>query len=482
MNPEPTIQKTFISQNGSELVLKLYNAMRSLAAVRHVIFTLRKMVETIVEEEGGLSLHMDEDRLFLNNHRIEMRSGHLVHHTLFSELRKRKIGRVEFSEVPGSRDLETFLRRLMETADRGQDERPRLQDILAEEAVKSITVEEFRPDGDAEDRRLSHEKKAHYTRVYFYGIALMRELFLQARRHGPLDPSILSRVIRTITTGYRRASETFMGLATFKSNQDFLANHAVNVAIYAIALGHRLGFSNRFLVDLGLAALLHDIGESYLSWLEDTGKRRLTQKEWGDVMVHPTEGARIITGMSGVDLTTMSRLIAGAFDHHTRYDLSVFPGQERKRRPSLVGRIIALADFYDLAARPCGDRRFAFFSDQLLEAIIERSGRDFDPLLARYFLRSVGILPVGTLCRLDTGDLGIVSRPMEEDTTGERPWVRLLALRNRVYQPGEEVNLNSMDPKTGEYDRAIVDILDPNAMGIDVAEYLIEFESDKTRA
>jgi HD-GYP domain-containing protein (c-di-GMP phosphodiesterase class II) len=481
MNPDRTIQKTFISQNGSELVLKLYNAMRSLAAVQHDIITLWKMVEAVMEKEGGLSFHINEDRLFLNNNRIEMRSGHLVHHTLLSELRKRRIGRIEFSEVPDPQDLETFLRHLMETVDHGLHDSTRLQQILAEEAIASIVVEELGQGGDVENRRLSHGKTAHHTQVYFYAISLMRALFLQTRRNRPLDPSIPSRVVRTITTCYGRASATFMRLATFKTSQDFLANHAVNVAIYAIALGHRLGFSNRFLVDLGLAALLHDIGESRLGWLEDTGERRLTQKEWGEVVAHPAEGVRIMTGMRGVDLATMSRLIAGAFEHHIRYDLSGFPGQKRKRKLSLVGGIIALADFYDLAARPSGERMFPFFSDQLLEAIIERSGRDFDPILARYFLRSVGILPVGTLCRLDTGELGIVNRPTEEDTTGERPWVRLLTPRNRTYQPGEEVNLNSMDRKTGKYGRSIVEILDPNEMGIDVAEYLIELESGKTR-
>jgi len=461
-------------------VLKLYNAMRSQAAVQHDIFTLRKMVEAIMEKEGGLCLHLGEDRLFLNSHRIEMRSGHLVHHTLLSELKKRRIGRVEFSEVPDPQDLEIFLRRLMETADDGLHDSTRLQKILAEEAIASIVVEALGRDGDVEDRRLSHGKKVHHTQVYFYAISLMRELFLQARGNGRLDPSIPSRVIRTITTCYGRAAATFMRLATFKSSQDFLANHAVNVAIYAIALGHRLGFSNRFLNDLGLAALLHDIGESRLGWLEDTGKQRLTQKEWGEVVAHPAEGVRIMTGMRGVNLATMSRLIAGAFEHHIRYDLSGFPGQERKGRPSLVAGIIALADFYDLAARPSGKRMLPCFSDQLLEAIMERSGKDFDPVLARYFLRSVGILPVGTLCRLDTGEFGIVSRPTEEDTTGERPWVRLLAPRNRTYQSGEEVNLNSADRKTGTYERSIVEILDPNEMDIDVAAYLIAFEPVKT--
>jgi HD-GYP domain-containing protein (c-di-GMP phosphodiesterase class II) len=477
-NQKPTIQRHFISQSGSNLVLKLYNAIRSLTNVEHDISTLHEQVEEMIKKQGEFAIHVGKDRLLLNDHRIEMRSGHLVHHALLSELKKRNISRVEFSEVPDGQHLETFLRCLMQTKGDGQDGGETLQKSLAEKSIESIVVEGFGQPPDSEDRRSDKERNTHDARIYFYAIALMREIFGRARRQESLDLGLARKVTRTITSWYGNAPTTFMALATFKSNRDILANHAVNVAIYAIALGHRLGFSNRFLVDLGLAALLHDIGESRLSWLKAGGKRRLTESEWAEAMRHPVEGVRILTGVTGVKGHTMNCLLAGAFEHHLGYDLSGFPSLKRKRGLSLVGGIVALADFYDRAARPYGKNMFPFFSDRLPEAIMERSGTDFDPILARYFVRSIGILPVGTMCLLDTGEVGIVTRPMEEDTTGERPWVRLLEQDGSRYQPGESVDLNSTDPRTGGYNRTIVEILDPNDLNIDVAEYLIDFESD----
>ncbi len=106
---------------------------------------------------------------------------------------------------------------------------------------------------------------------------------------------------------------------------------------------------------------------------------------------------------------------------------------------------------------------------------MERSGRDFDPVLTKYFVRMLGMLPVGTLCRLDTGEVGIVCSVMEEGTTGERPSVRLLVATGETYRRGDLVSLDSADEKTGKYRRSIGEILDPNELRIDVAEYLIEF-------
>jgi len=110
-----------------------------------------------------------------------------------------------------------------------------------------------------------------------------------------------------------------------------------------------------------------------------------------------------------------------------------------------------------------------------LELIAERSGRDFDPTLTKYFARIVGPLPVGTLCRLDTGELGIVCSLMEEGTTGDRPWVRLLVPSGGIYRRGDAVSLKLMDRETGKYQRSIVEIIDPNELKIDVAEHLVPF-------
>lgn len=475
MTQGQTNQVPFISPSGNELVLKLYNAIRSLMTAQHDISALREMIEGLLKNGGKVSIEIGRDRFLLNDNKIEMRSGHMVNRILLAELKKRRIGKIEFAGFPDSRDLEDFLGSLMRMGDDGQVNGEMLQRVLDDKNIESVRVEGLRPDARDKDMGLPRERRVQYTRIYFYAMQVVKQMFGRAQRGGPLDLGLTRQVIRTIVSGYVNAPATFMGLATTKTNKEFLANHSVNVAIYAIALGHRLGLSTRFLADLGLAALLHDIGESHLPHIGDAGKQQLSEREWEETKLHPALGVKTIMGATGLDETTTSRLMAGIFTHHLRYDLSGFPKLTRKRNTSLVGNIIALADFYDLATRPYGKHRFPCFSDRILELIVDRIGSDFDPVLARYFVRILGILPVGTLCLLDTGELGIVCSILEEGTTGERPRVRLLVQKGETYTRGDVVSLDSVDETAGKYQRSICEIIDPNELRIDVAEYLLEF-------
>ncbi len=464
-----------VSKHGSELVLKLYNAIRSLMSAQHDLSVLRDMVGDLLRNGGKLSLQIDRDRFFLNENRIEMRCGHAVHKILLAEFKKRRISRVDFAELPDAGDLERFLRSLMGMSENGENNGEILQGILRKKKIESVRVEGEKPGADGEGMVSSHETNVRYTRIYFYTMQLVKQLFVRIARNESLDLSLATQVVRTLVSGYADFPLTLMGLATVKTSQGFLANHSLNVAIYAIALGHRLGLPYPFLVDLGLAALLHDIGERCLAATGETTRPELTDREWEEAKNQPAQGVKIIMGATGSNLMTRSRAMAGIFEHHLRYDLSGFPKLQKKRNITLVGKIIALADFYDLAARPYGKNRYPCFSDRLLGLIVDRSGKDFDPVLAKYFVRVLGRFPVGTLCRLDTGELGIVSSVAEEGTTGDRPWVRLLIPAEHHYMGGDFVSLETMDGRAGRYRGSISETLDPNELGIDPAEYLVEF-------
>lgn len=469
-------QDATVSRTGSELVLKLYNALRSMRIAQHDISTLREMLEKLTKTGEPLTIQIGRDRLFLNNDRIEMRFGHTVHRILLNEFKRRQIGKIEFPELPDVRDLEEFLRIFLVLSDGSQRDSETLQSLLRDREIESIRVERLIPREVGEELGFTYEKHAYYTRIYFYAMHLLKETFGKVRRGDGLpDLSLPRRVVRAMLSGYVDSPSIFMGLATTKTNREFLTNHSVNVAIYALALGHRLGLSNRLLIDLGLASFFHDIGEIQLSWPDAAKDRDLDKKEWEEVAIHPVLGVKTMMNAVGSNGPALSRLWAGIFEHHLRYDLSGFPKLRRKKNISLLGRIIGLADFYDHAARPYGKNRFPCFSSRLLELIAERSGKDFDPTLAKYFARTLGMFPVGTLCRLDTGDLAIVCSLTEEGTTGDRPWVRVLEPAGDNYRGGDLVNLESVGEKNRKYLRSIAEILDPNEFEIDVAEYLLEF-------
>ena len=168
-----------------------------------------------------------------------------------------------------------------------------------------------------------------------------------------------------------------------------------------------------------------------------------------------------------------TRMIDGAFEHHLKYDLTGYPKLTRKRKITLFGRIITIADFYDALVRPRVYNRFPYVSEKILGIMLERSGKDFDPALVKVFINMIGIFPLGTLVLLNTNEMGIVTQIQEDTELIDRPKVCLLYYSDGEYRKGKMVDLREMDEGTKDFKRSIVKTLDPNEYNINVAEFLI---------
>jgi HD-GYP domain-containing protein (c-di-GMP phosphodiesterase class II) len=246
----------------------------------------------------------------------------------------------------------------------------------------------------------------------------------------------------------------------------------VNVAIYAIALGQRIGIPKKHLSHLGMAGLFHDMGKTKIpkEIINKTGK--LSPEEWSIMRSHPVIGTELIMRMKEWgELST--RMIEGAFEHHLRYDLTGYPRLTRKRKISLFGRIITIADFYDALVRPRVYNRFPYVSEKILGIMLERSGKDFDPAVVKVFINMIGIFPLGTLVLLNTNEMGIVTQIQEEAELIDRPKVCLIYYGDGEYRKGKVVDLREMDEATKNFKRSIVKTLDPNEYNINVVEFLM---------
>jgi putative nucleotidyltransferase with HDIG domain len=265
---------------------------------------------------------------------------------------------------------------------------------------------------------------------------------------------------------------TLLGLANIKNYDEAIFNHSVNVSIYAIAIGQRIGVPKRYLSHLGMAALFHDIGKTKIpkEILNKTGK--LLPEELAMMRLHPIFGVETVMAIKEWGELS-SRMIDAAFEHHLKYDLTGYPKPTQKRRLTLFGRIIAVADFYDTLVRPRGGNRFPYVSEKILGIMLERSGKDFDPALVKVFINMIGVFPLGTLVLLNTNEIGIVIQIQEDTELLDRPKVILLYYSDGEYHKGEMVDLREVDEPTGEFKRNIVRTLDPNQYHINVSEFII---------
>ncbi|HBE78278.1 MAG TPA: GGDEF domain-containing protein, partial [Firmicutes bacterium] len=157
--------------------------------------------------------------------------------------------------------------------------------------------------------------------------------------------------------------------------------HAKRIQNISVKVGCEMGLSASELDELGLLAILHDIGKIGIPDHILTKPLKLTQEEWREMKKHPEIGCRI--AQSTPELSHVADLI---LSHHERWDGKGYPmGLTENGIPNLA-RIIAIIDAYDVMthSRPYKE---AISSQEAIEEIRNCAGKQFDPVIADVFIR-----------------------------------------------------------------------------------------------
>jgi len=197
-------------------------------------------------------------------------------------------------------------------------------------------------------------------------------------------------------------SDAYLDVVLLKSLDEYLYSHSVNTTLISLLIGIEMGMTKNELYNLGISALLHDIGKKFVrrEILNKPGK--LTEEEFEEIKLHPVWGynhAREI----GFSLLVCS----GIIDHHEKYNGEGYPNRKKGEEISLYGRIISIADVYD-ALTSTRTYRKAFPPHEAFEYVIGQGGIHFDKEIVNAFVHRVFPYPVGTIVRLSNGMVGIV--------------------------------------------------------------------------
>jgi putative nucleotidyltransferase with HDIG domain len=430
-------------------------------------------INSIVQSEGQLVIKIVRDNFFFNNIRIQVKADkYAMFKAFWQEMRKRWIGEVEFAaEVKGDH-LKDFIYLLSGLEENNESNYLYLQKQLEYRSIDGIIAGKLEFFRDEDIYIDSEDQKRYSKELYFKSIGLVKEIVDSINQQKALNIRKAKRLMHNAVNAIMQDESTLLGLANIKNYDEYTFNHSVNVAIYAIALGQRIGIPKKHLAYLGMAGLFHDIGKTRIprEILNKTAK--LSPEEWAMIRSHPVIGTELIMRMKEWgELST--RMIDAAFEHHLRYDLTGYPRLNRRRRITLFGRIITIADFYDALVRPRVYNRFPYVSEKILGIMLERSGKDFDPAIVKVFINMIGIFPLGTLVLLNTNEMGIVTQIQEDSELIDRPKVCLLYYSGGEYRKGKVVDLKEADEATGNFKRSIVKTLDPNEYNMNVAEFLI---------
>jgi len=244
----------------------------------------------------------------------------------------------------------------------------------------------------------------------------------------------------------------------------------VNVCVYGITIGVRLGLDRTQLSELGFACLFHDIGKVKLPLELINKPDEYNELDWRQMRQHPVLGAKTLLSMRRLYDRGLARAISVAFEHHLGLDGSGYPKVVKMRKPDLFSRICSIADSFDAMTSGRVYIKKPMGPDEVLRKMVMRAGTGYDTFLLKLFINAIGVFPIGTLLLLDTKELGVVYRNNPDDLL--RPKVRVFADENGEKDIVEIVDLTRKDAKTGKFLRSVKQMVDPHKYNIDIQRYI----------
>jgi len=238
--------------------------------------------------------------------------------------------------------------------------------------------------------------------------AAVLSMFGDARMGQALQFEQAGELVEEISDSILRHPNALISLARLKNADEYTYLHSVAVCALMIALARQLGLNEAQVREAGLAGLLHDIGKMAIpnDVLNKPGK--LTDSEFATVRDHPEAGSRML-----IESKQVSALVLDVcLHHHEKIDGSGYPHRLAGEQISLYARMGAVCDVYDAITSNRPYKR-GWDPAESIRKMAEWKGH-FDPLVFQAFVKTVGIYPVGSLVRLESGRIGVVMEQQEK--------------------------------------------------------------------
>ena len=466
-----------LRQGGRSLLLALYAALRSLkmyplenATVQKALEDLDESARALLQTEIELEIRMAGDFLFVNATRLRVELDNYASFShILAMLRAFDIGVLHIRSGMDRREWQIFLSLLLSISKQESEERlEELHERLDAAKVTHLEVERAQPDGGS-----SEESRHQAKRVYAEGVAVTRDVIAGVRLGRGTRLKRVKRAVQLVVDQVLNNEMSMVGMTTVRDYDEYTFTHSVNVCIFSVALGKKLGFSKVQLYDLGMTALLHDVGKARVpaEILNKVGG--LEDREWKFIQQHPWLGALTLFGMRAYEEIPY-RSILVAHEHHMKMDLTGYPKTIRQRTLGMFSRIVAVADGFDAATTRRVYNTTAIEPDQVLKEMWDNPKRGYDRVVVKALINLIGVYPVGTCVILDTLEVGIVSAPNPDGQQLNRPLVRIAVDIDGATAPlpGVQVSLTEKD-ESGAFKRSIVKVTNPNRFGLTPGDYFV---------
>jgi HD-GYP domain-containing protein (c-di-GMP phosphodiesterase class II) len=381
------------------------------------------------------------------------------------------VGWVRMDKPVGGREWRTLISQLLffGTRQRNQGGIEELRRKILERGASNLQVG---TPAEGETRFADEvDRKRIAKQTYEKSMAVTKNLLEGTRMGQSAHLKEVKQAVRGIVDQVLNNEVASVGLTTLNDFDRYSFAHTVNVCIFSVAIGRRLGLSKNRLFDLGMAALLHDIGKSRIPLNLVKNEGELTEVEYQTVKSHTWLGALQAYQFRDYGEIPYRGMIT-AYEHHMKMDLSGYPATLRPRRLSVFSKIVGLAAAFDAATSTRGYSS-AKSPDVVLRELREDPDQGHDPVLVKALITLLGIYPVGTCVILDTHELAIVHAANSDAALVHRPIIRLICDADGVWLDKPPLVDLAYTAPDGSFVRSIIKVTEPEKYLINVSDYFV---------
>ncbi|WP_407397686.1 HD-GYP domain-containing protein [Treponema sp.] len=271
----------------------------------------------------------------------------------------------------------------------------------ADEALKfSVGIRGDGPISEEEDTKLMESAQKTYEKFMDY----INQVYTRYATHKEIQQAELNGKVLELCNFVRETKKFILRISpSYEArNKNFLISHSMRTAVLAIVIGMQLNMPYEKLIELGVASILHEIGQIRLPPQLYMNDKPLTPSEKAQMATHTVVGYNIVKA-AGFPLTIQ----LGVLDHHERETGTGYPRHLSGAQISTYAKIIGVACSYEAITAPRHFKEARTTYEGMIE-MLKNSNHLYDDAVVKALLYSVSLYPIGAYVYLANGKVGQV--------------------------------------------------------------------------
>lgn len=296
---------------------------------------------------------------------------------------------------------------------------------------------------ESEEKQKAEERKpvkfddelSKATGLYQQAKSFQKKLLNAVDREIAVDVKQIETMSNKLVDSLERNSNALLCMTSIREKDAYLLEHSINVGIMLATFATHLGFDKKIAQKLAFAGVIHDIGKIKVpdEILHKPG--RLTDEEFVIMRNHVNYGGDYLSQFDDLEPFVLETVM----QHHEKIDGTGYPNKLKDDQIGLYGRMISIVDCYDAMTAERVYKK-GMPAMKAMKIMMRESGVHFDGELVRKFIQCIGLYPAGTLVKMKSCKIGLVTKVNQEKPL--EPEVKLFYCgKNRHYLPIKDIDL-----------------------------------------